>query len=383
MLTSIPVGAKVICTDGPKGKTTAVIVDRESKKITHIGVVEKSLLHGEERLVPIDRVVKTTRDEIHLNCSSQELQQMAPFTRTHYLEIDHGESGYAYSYPYMTPYPEMAISPTPNYVTVQDQLVPEGEVAIQRDMRVEALDGPLGKVGELVIDESGKVSHFLLMKGHHWGKKEIAIAISEIQRGDEDTIYLKIDKARVEQLPSLPLNRNWDEVLATDLELVVWTFTGKDGAETALEQVRELSKKYAIEIFNATVIEKDASGKIQIHEKKEIASGRRVGLGLVLGGLAGLVVGPAALVAGAVAGAALGKRSADKTEVGFSEEKLRKLNDSLAPGGSALALIVEHRWFNTLQVETAESGGQLIHERLSDVSYDDLAGKLQGGEENI
>jgi hypothetical protein len=63
-------------------------------------------------------------------------------------------------------------------------------------------------------------------------------------------------------------------------------------------------------------------------------------------------------------------------EVGFSEEKLRKLNDSFAPGGSALILVVEHRWFNTLQVEMAASGGQLIHERLSDVSYDDLLKKV-------
>jgi uncharacterized membrane protein len=71
-----------------------------------------------------------------------------------------------------------------------------------------------------------------------------------------------------------------------------------------------------------------------------------------------------------------GKKSAKKIEVGFSEEKLRRLNKSFAPGGSALILLVEHRWFNTLQTEMAASGGQLIHERLSDVSYDDLVKKL-------
>ena len=69
------------------------------------------------------------------------------------------------------------------------------------------------------------------------------------------------------------------------------------------------------------------------------------------------MIGPVALVAGALAGGAAGKKSAKKVEVGFSEEKLRKLNESLAPGGSALVLVVEHRWFNTLQVELAENGG--------------------------
>ena len=84
---------------------------------------------------------------------------------------------------------------------------------------------------------------------------------------------------------------------------------------------------------------------------------------------------------GVIGGAVAGKKSAQKVEVGFSEEKLRKLNESLAPGGSALFLIVEHRWFNTLQVELAASGGQLIHERLSDVSYEDLVKKMEAGEQ--
>jgi uncharacterized membrane protein len=122
-------------------------------------------------------------------------------------------------------------------------------------------------------------------------------------------------------------------------------------------------------------------GEIKIREAKKLPSRRRVALGLALGGLAGLVVGPVAFAAGAVAGAVAGKKSAKKVEVGFSEEKLRQLNDYLAPGGSALVLLVEHRWFNTLQLELAEYGGQFIHERLADVTFDDLVEKLSAGDQ--
>jgi uncharacterized membrane protein len=383
MITNIPVGAKVICSDGKEGRSTAVVVEPGSKTVTHVAIVEKSLLHGEEHLVPIEKVTKTTRDTIELNCPLDEVLQMPPFTRTRYLEIENGESGYAYSAPYVTMHSGMGYDVQPQYITVQDQLLPEGEFAIQRGMLVEALDGHVGEVGELLIDPATRqVSHILLMKGHLWGKKEVAIAVSDIERGDEDTLYLKIDKAKIEQLPSLPVKRAWNEVFATDLELMVWTFDGRDLARKAQEQAEELCNQYAIELLNVTVLEKDEKGEMHIHEEKKVPSKRRITLGIALGGLAGLIVGPIALVAGAIGGAVAGKKSAEKVEVGFSEEKLRKLNDTLAPGGSALFLLVEHRWFNTLEVEMAGTGGQLIHERLSDLSYDELLKKLAEEEES-
>jgi uncharacterized membrane protein len=382
MITNIPVGSKVICSDGKEGKSTAVVVDPGTKAVTHLAVVEKSLLHGEERLVPIDKVEKTTRDIIYLSCPLADVLQMPAFTSTRYLEIDNGEAGYAYSSPYMSMHGDF-YDVQPQYVTVQDQVLPEGKFAVQRGMLVEAVDGLVGEVGELLIDpQTRQVSHFLLMKGHLWGKKEIAIAVSEIDHGDEDTIYLKIPKEAIEKLPSLPLNRTWNEVYATELELMVWTYGGKDQAQKALDHVHELGEKYTIELLNTTVLEKDEKGDTHVQEHKKVPTKRRIAIGVALGGLAGLVIGPVALVAGAIAGAVAGKKSEKKLEVGFSEEKLRKLNDCLAPGGSALVLLIEHRWFQTLQVEMTDFGGQLIHERLSDVSYEDLVKKLETEEKS-
>jgi uncharacterized membrane protein len=165
------------------------------------------------------------------------------------------------------------------------------------------------------------------------------------------------------------------------MELMVWTFEGKDLADQAFEKVQALSKQYALEVLSATVIEKDANGEIHVHEEKKVPSRRKVALGIALGGLAGIVIGPVALVAGAIAGAAAGKKSAKKVEVGFSKEKLDKLNTSLVPGGSGLVLLAEHRWFDTLRQELAATGGQLIHERLADIALDDLVNDLNGDKE--
>jgi uncharacterized membrane protein len=379
MIKSISVGSKVICTDGPGGIATSVIVDPVSHNLTHIAVVEKSILHGEERLVPVERVIKTTRDEVYLDCTVEAISQMEPFTRTHYLEVDRGVEGYGYAHPYITDQAGLMMTPELNYVQIQDQLVPEGEVVIQRGMQVEALDGRVGQVGELLIDgPSRQITHFLLMKGHGWGKKEVAIPVSMIARIEGDTIHLQTEKEKINQLPSLPIKRAWDEVHATDLELMVWTFAGKHLASQAFDKVQTLSKQYALEVLSATVIEKDANGDIHVHEEKKVPSRRKVTLGIALGGLAGIVIGPVALVAGAIAGAAAGKKSAKKVEVGFSKDKLDRLNASLVSGGSGLVLLAEHRWFGTLQQELAATGGQLIHERLADITLDDLVNDLNG-----
>ncbi len=381
MITSISIGSKIICTNGSGGKSTALIVDPVSHSITHIAVVEESLTHGEEHLVPIDRVTKTARNEIYLNCTTEEILKMEPFTRTHYLESTYGDDGYAYTMPYMTTYSDVTMAPEMGYISVQDQLVPEGSVAVHRGMEVEALDGMVGQVGELLIDpKSGQITHFLLMKGHGAGEKEVAIQVSAIDRLEEEVIHLKIDKERINQLPSLPVKRTWNEVVATDIELMVWVFDRNELADQALDNIHKLATQYKLDILNATLLKKDSKGEIQAHEQKKIPSKRKVALGIALGGLAGLVIGPVALVAGALAGGAAGKKSAKKVEVGFSEEKLRKLNESLAPGGSALVLVVEHRWFNTLQLEMAENGGQFIHERLSDITYDELVEKIEAAE---
>jgi uncharacterized membrane protein/sporulation protein YlmC with PRC-barrel domain len=383
MISSINIGSKVYCADGTEGTLTAVIVDPKSRSLTHIAMVEKSIFHGEEVLVPIDRVTKTTHDSVYLSCTAEDLSKMDPFTRTHYLETEHGPDGYAYSPPYMTTYSDATMSPEMGYFTVQDQLVPEGEIAIQRGMYVEALDGNVGQVGELLIDSSsGQITHFTLMKGHGWGKKEITIQVSLIDRIEEQTIHLTIDKEKISQLPSLPVKRDWNEVVATDLELMVWVFNEKNQAKHTYQKVQELCKQYAMEILNATTVEKDVNGNTHVHEQKRAPSKRKVALGIALGGLAGFVIGPVALVAGAVAGAAAGKKSANKIEVGFSKDKMEKLNECLLPGGSALVLLAEHRWFHTLQLGLAEGGGQLIHERLSDVSYDELVEKMSASEED-
>jgi hypothetical protein len=43
-----------------------------------------------------------------------------------------------------------------------------------------------------------------MQKGHLWGKKEVALPVETIDFVDADTVYLKLDKAAVKDLPTVP-----------------------------------------------------------------------------------------------------------------------------------------------------------------------------------
>jgi len=83
-------------------------------------------------------------------------------------------------------------------------------LAVYRGARVEATDGKAGMLGEFLVNPlTGHISHLILMEGHLWGKKEVTIPVSAIDRIEEDTVYLKLDKKAVESLPSEPVRRPW------------------------------------------------------------------------------------------------------------------------------------------------------------------------------
>ena len=88
--------------------------------------------------------------------------------------------------------------------------IPAGEVVIRRGTSVEATDGAVGKVDEFLVDpEDDSISHLVLREGHLWGKKDVTIPVSEIDKITDEAVYLKLDKETIETLPTVPVRRKW------------------------------------------------------------------------------------------------------------------------------------------------------------------------------
>ncbi len=151
----IPLDAHVECTDGPCGKSIALIVDRETRRVTHFAVEDESLRYAPyQRLVPMDHVAETAPDLIRLKCTRDELNQMEPFIHTRYVvheseDYTKYEGGGGQGAPGEWGTYSVAGEAS---TKVEEEQVPEGEVALHPGTRVHATDGLVGVVEELMVD---------------------------------------------------------------------------------------------------------------------------------------------------------------------------------------------------------------------------------------
>ena len=204
----IPLNARVNCSDGDCGEIVTLIVDPTTQVVTHIVVATMPKRHDTQRLVAVDLIVRTSRDLIELRCTEEELVAMVPFIQERYVQYAQPEYSdtagyYGYEMPYVTP-----MEPTESLAEIE--MVPAGELAVHRGMKVDASDGHIGTLDELLLDpDSGHISHLVLVKGHLWGKKEVTIPITDIDFTQDDVIYLSIDKQQIKHLPSIPVKRHY------------------------------------------------------------------------------------------------------------------------------------------------------------------------------
>jgi len=209
----IPLDAMVVCVDGECGKSSHVIIERYSQKVTHFVVKAGNFIESHKHLVSVDCVVRTTPESVALNCTKQELAAMPPFTEMRFLNpitreyealenfsdeaIASRSSHLTWSDPSMLSNTGSGIFSVP----IEEELIPEGEIAVHRGASIEATDGHIGKVEEFLVDPGDRhITHLVLEEGHLWDKKELTIPISAISRMDEEYIYLNVDKATVKSL---------------------------------------------------------------------------------------------------------------------------------------------------------------------------------------
>jgi sporulation protein YlmC with PRC-barrel domain len=188
--TEFAMGAKASCADGPGGKVARVIIDPATETVTHL-VIEPGHRLSASRLVPLD-LVETTADGIRLRCTVAEFGGLEAAEETELVYDATGlVSGGLYG---------PVGDPSPVLPVVED-VVPLGEVDIDRGEPVHALDGEIGRVEGFRVDPGDhRVTHVLLREGHLWGRKEVVIPVSAVTKV-ENGIWLNLTKKQVEDLP--------------------------------------------------------------------------------------------------------------------------------------------------------------------------------------
>lgn len=208
----IPLQAQVECTDGVCGRSVCVLINPILNQVTCL-VVKLDAFPNTEHIVPIIFLKETIVDTVRLSCSKAELEKMASFVKTEFVEekvrdyagYQGGASGMGPRY--LMPYVTSDVS----VQTLVDRLqIPPGELAVHRGTRVEALDGYVGRVDEFVINpDNSHITYLVMREGHLWGDKSVIIPLSAMDDVGDDTVFLNLDKHQIEALPTFPIHRHW------------------------------------------------------------------------------------------------------------------------------------------------------------------------------
>ena len=199
----LPMKAEVRCSDGIAGFSTHIIGNPVDHKVTHL-VVKSVQPPFNEYLVPIDKLEETTPHLIKLTCTRNEFEKMELFEYVEYIYTRYPNYQVL---PYQLP-SQVLMGEVDEYVPVKNRNIPQGEITLWRGAKVEAIDGYVGLVDELLINSNNmQATHLVLRERNTFQQREITIPVSQIKCVDEDTIYLKLDRQSIEELPTAPIQR--------------------------------------------------------------------------------------------------------------------------------------------------------------------------------
>ena len=387
----LPTKAKVQCSDGIAGISTYVIFNPKDHRMTNLVVKSNHPPFG-EHIVSLDKVEETTNDLITLKCTRKELYAMEPFECEEYIRT---------KLPEYTEYPQyytrfgMNIRDVDTYIPVKVLNIAPGELTLHRGAQVEATDGNVGQVDEWLINsENMQVTHLVMLEQHRLEHREITIPVSQIDRVYDDTVFLKLNRLSVEQLPTTPIQR-WpqDENEKARLELgayfplrkssvgyildfnkkrsnkmdkmLVIVFDNESKAYEASKALQELQNEGSINLYAKAVIVRDASGKVEVKEERDMGP---VGtaVGLLTGSLIGVIGGPVGIAIGAYAGT-VGGMVYDLTNAGIGEDFLYGVQNSLLPGKAAVVAEVWEEWSMPVDSRMEALGGVVFRRTSADV----------------
>ena len=145
-MTNIPIKASVVCSDGPCGQSTNVIVNPVNHKVTHFALRDKSLPNNTTRLVPAGMVADVTPQQITLTCSKADVAEMPPFIVTNFI----AQSAPGYAYATGEAYHSQYVINDTGYDAVKEQAIPAGCQNFEFDPQA------IGKgLGQIIFESHG------------------------------------------------------------------------------------------------------------------------------------------------------------------------------------------------------------------------------------
>jgi len=218
MSTRLELGKAVRCTDGVVGELGDVVIDPVRKRVTHL-VVRPHHGSGDARLVPVELAGGGDEGgEIALRCTKEEVERLPNVEEFAYLrmgEVPVGDEEWdvgiedvlALPYYESTEFGEYGGDLGQNVAFTYDR-VPKGEVEVRRSSIVITADGRyVGDVDGFLLDDDDQITHFVLERGHLWGRREVTVPIGAVAKVESDSVTVSLSTDEISALPTHKVHR--------------------------------------------------------------------------------------------------------------------------------------------------------------------------------
>ncbi len=157
--------------------------------------------------------------------------------------------------------------------------------------------------------------------------------------------------------------------------LIAITYPSETQAKAVLDTLRGLQRDYLANVEDAVIVTRDASGEAKLHQSFSTTAAGATG-----GALWGTLIGTLFLnpLLGLVVGGAAGAASGALTDYGISDDFMKDLAQGMAPGSSALFILLRDATLDRVETELASHGGALLYTNLPKDAEARFAGELAG-----
>ncbi len=144
--------------------------------------------------------------------------------------------------------------------------------------------------------------------------------------------------------------------------LVVIGYEDMHKAQEMRIHLLKLQRDYLIDMEDAVVVERDAKGKIKLHQMIPMTA-----LGAMQGGFWGTLIGCLffAPIFGMALGAASGAISGALSDVGINDDFMKELGETIKPGTSALCVLIRQMTEDKVLEDLHGTGGKVLKTNLS------------------
>lgn len=132
-----------------------------------------------------------------------------------------------------------------------------------------------------------------------------------------------------------------EQETASVYHILAFTFPGKARAAEVAKTLKIGAKDAGLKIVAGAVIEVDERGKTTVHQPGRGGMGTALGLGI--GGVLGLVGGPAGLLVWAAGGALMGGVAGKYLGRSLPQDALKQLGQQMEPNSSAILAIAQDK----------------------------------------